>query len=217
MFTPRLCGFTPEINLFTPKLNNFYSTVKISRWTRSVLTLNWPHDVAIWRQRRTQMALTPMRKPEGIPIVGENLFFSLESAESRRVLSPGQTRHFCDFLLQPPHSPVPPHGDPLWPPVCKNLQFSKSGWHVWLIACAKYSSVFCTASWQFQKNCVQITLESIRKTPSYTSHCGAVPNKGPSLTQVHTRTHTTERFMHFEHGPVNVCASLGVGTSVDLS
>jgi hypothetical protein len=50
-----------------------------------------------------------------------------------------------------------------------------------------------------------------------TPHSGAVPNKGFSLTQVHTRTYTRQRFMHCGHGPVNVCASLGVGTGVDLS
>jgi hypothetical protein len=127
MFTPRLCGFTPEINLFTPKLNNFYCTVKVSHWTRSVLTLNWPHDVATWRRRRTQMALTVMRKREGIPMVGDKLFFSLDAScrlEKHDTCATNTTL----FLLHPPHPPVPPHGDPLWPPcvkICKLREFDR--------------------------------------------------------------------------------------------
>jgi hypothetical protein len=74
----QLFVFTPAINLFTLKLDNLYCAVKISHWTWSVLTLTWPHDVASWRRHRTQMTLTPMRKPEGIPIVGEKLFFFLD-------------------------------------------------------------------------------------------------------------------------------------------
>jgi hypothetical protein len=53
----------------------------MSHETRLVLTLNWQHDVATCR--RTQMTLTPVRKPEPCPVFCVKLFLSLDA--SRRL------------------------------------------------------------------------------------------------------------------------------------
>jgi hypothetical protein len=65
------------------------------------------------------MALTPMKKPEGIPIVGEKLFFSstclVAWTKTTRVrLPPTPPSSSCPTpraFVDPP-----PHGDPLWNP-----------------------------------------------------------------------------------------------------
>ena len=114
MFTPRLYRFTPEINLFTPKLNNLYCTVTISHWTRSVLILNC--RIGAIRPPRNCFTEPHTNGTDTHEESGRSWRKTL--LLSRHVLSPGQTRHLCDFLLPWP----PSYSCPVLPPVSLTIK-----------------------------------------------------------------------------------------------
>ena len=141
MFTHRLFVFTPAKKFIHTEIEQF-----ILCGTNITLNLVSSHsNLATWRRIMTPAPHT------NDTVTHEETGRNPHSWQktlllSRRVLLPGTNTTLVRLPPTPPSSSCPTQVlyNPLWPPwvaVCKILQFWKSGWQVWLIACPKFSSV----------------------------------------------------------------------------
>ncbi len=115
--------FTPKLWRFIPFIERFHNRNKLIHTESEPFT---QHDKKFtlvlashygngtsqqWRPHKWQS------HPEETGTLSRSLKKALHL--SRRVSSPGQTRHLCAFLLHSPHPPDPLHADPWWYPCVK--------------------------------------------------------------------------------------------------